>query len=530
MTVDESSDDSIANVETAPEVRPVGWQEADEDPTASATDAERSGQPETAPAQPPLEGVEPLPIVPAVEEGQDLRGEAPRVIEPVPAEGILDLPEVLQSVAECYPLIDVAFAEIEAAEGKVISSWGEFDSTFEAFSISQPLGFYQNYRNGLAVSRPLFGGGEVIGGYRIGDGDFEPWYGERETDEGGEFKAGFSLPLLKDRNIDARRAGLFSAEQQRDQVAANVNARLLQFQRFSAQAYWDWVAAGRAVQVQEQLLDLAEVRVAQIQARINEEDLPRIAAIDNDRFIAKRKNDLAKARREFEKAAIKLSLFLRDAQCRPVIAGPAQLPPEFPEGEPLTPESVASAIQQAISVRPELAELEAARQETTVQLRYAENLTLPKVDVKGYAAKDVGGLASSSGNKEPFQLEIGVLAEVPIQRREGLGKIRTAEAKLAQLESKIRFVREKVTAEVQDAASALNAAVDQIVQSKENVRLAKRSLEIGEELFDNGDIDLIELNIRESAAADAEFDLISANVKYFFALAAFETAIRATGF
>ena len=115
-------------------------------------------------------------------------------------------------MTECYPEIEVAIGEIEAAEGKIISSWGQFDTAFAAFSMSQPLGFYQNYRNGAGITKPLYNGGEVYGTYRIGRGNFEPWYGERATDEGGEFKAGFSLPLLKDRAIDLRRAGVRSAE------------------------------------------------------------------------------------------------------------------------------------------------------------------------------------------------------------------------------------------------------------------------------------------------------------------------------
>ena len=62
--------------------------------------------------------------------------------------GALLVEQVIDSVAQCYPEIEVAIGEIEAAEGKILSSWGEFDSKFGAFSISQPLGFYQNYQNG----------------------------------------------------------------------------------------------------------------------------------------------------------------------------------------------------------------------------------------------------------------------------------------------------------------------------------------------------------------------------------------------
>ena len=239
-------------------------------------------------------------VIPAEAEsttGSEIQSPQDPLTQPVSPEffrGELSLQQVLDSVTQCYPEIEVAIGEIEAAEGKIISSWGQFDTAFAAFSISQPLGFYQNYRSGTGISQPLWNGGEVYGTYRIGRGNFEPWYGERATDEGGEFKTGFSLPLLKDRAIDVRRAGVQSAEAGRDQVQADVESRLLQFQRFATQAYWDWVASGRAVVIQQRLLKLAQQRVSQINERVKKGDLAPIAQIDNERFIAKRLNDLIK--------------------------------------------------------------------------------------------------------------------------------------------------------------------------------------------------------------------------------------------
>ncbi len=67
-------------------------------------------------------------------------------------------------------------------------------------------------------------------GYRIGDGDFAPWYGERETNEGGEFAVGAALPFWKDRVIDKRRAEIFKAQikqQMADQKSAKHTSSLL---------------------------------------------------------------------------------------------------------------------------------------------------------------------------------------------------------------------------------------------------------------------------------------------------------------
>lgn len=442
----------------------------------------------------------------------------------------LQLQQVLQSVKDCYPLIRLAVNDIESARGKVISSWGEFDSIFTGHSISQPLGFYQTYRNGVGIARPLYGGGEVYGTYRIGDGNFEPWFGERETNEAGEFKAGFSLPLLKDRAIDKRRAALQSAIAGRDKVEANVESRLLQFERFATQAYWDTIASNRAVEIQERLLSLAEARVDQIEERIEKGDLAKIAEIDNDRFIAKRKNDLIKALRSLEKARIKLSLFLRDENCDPYVITREELGSTFPDSRSIDGQQREVDIQTALTTRPEMNELNAEIRKANIDLQYASNLTLPKIDMKGFAGQDIGGETSSTGDKTPFELQIGVFAEVPLQRREGIGKIRTAQGNLGKLDAKMQFMSDKIRAEIQDAASAVNAAVRQIAQSQTNVDLTVESLRLGRIAFEAGDVDLLLLNIYETSVADAELQLLDAQFKYFFYRSIYETAVRGRAF
>ena len=437
----------------------------------------------------------------------------------------LGLSDVLQSLENCYPEIQVAVSELEAANGKVLSTWGEFDTLISAHSISQPLGFYKTYRNGVGFNRPLYGGGEIYGTYRIGDGNFEDWYGERETNEGGEFKAGFSLPLLKNREIDQRRADQNREIARRNQVDANIGSRLLQFERFATQAYWDWVTAGQVVEIQLQLLKLAQLRVGNIDTRIRKGDLAKIAKIDNDRFIAARKNDLIKARRQVEKAAIKLSLFLRDQGCEPLVVTSDRLPQMFPEAFQISVSTRDRDIASAMSVRPEIAELNFMRNEAFVDLQYAQNLTLTKIDFKGFAGQDIGGAASSKGDKTPFELQLGVLAEVPFQRREGRGKIQAAQAKLSQVDAKLKFVGDKIRAEIQDASSAVNAAYDQIQQSTKNLELTRQSLELAKTQFETGDIDLIALNIYETAVADAQLKLLEAQFKYFFYRAIYKTAL-----
>ncbi len=58
-----------------------------------------------------------------------------------------------------------------------------------------------------------------------------------------------------------------------------------------------------------------------------------------------------------------------------------------------------------------------------------------------------------------------------------------------------------------------------------NFQLAQRSLTLGRQAFQAGDIDLIELNIYEQAVNDAEIIWIDARAAFFSARAAYDAVL-----
>ena len=437
----------------------------------------------------------------------------------------LALQDVILSVQETYPLLLNAALERQIASGRQLSAWGAFDLGLKTFSIAAPEGFYQTYRNGIGLEQPMFAGGYVFGGYKIGDGNFQPWFGERETNEGGEFSAGLGVPLLKSRAIDKRRENVFKADLARQAVEPAVRAQLLQFVQVASQAYWTWVAAGRTLAAQRELLRLAQARVKQIEERVKAGDLAEIARINNQQLIAARETKVIEAERKLQQAAIKLSLFMRDLDGRPIVPNESLLPKSFPDHFTFNPEQLDADIARALAARPELVELDLIAQQVRVEIAQAENSRLPKLDARLLASQDIGGAASSKGDKTPFELEVGLYGEVPLQRREARGKIDAARGKLAQIETKRRFVVDKVTAAVQDAVSALVAAAGRIERASTNLRLARETLTLGRAQFDAGDVDLIALNIYEQSVTDAQILLIAAQADFFIALADYRAAL-----
>ena len=437
----------------------------------------------------------------------------------------LHLDDVLLSVYAGYPMLQAALQQRRVAEGRLLEASGQFDLKLKGGGTSGPLGFYRTQRFGAGLEQALFGGGQVFAGYRIGRGNFQPWYGERETNDGGEFKAGFLIPLLQNRRIDARRAALFRAALGRDAVEPEILAQMIDFVRASSYAYWDWVAAGKSVEIERALLEIATQRQEGLRKRVQRGDLSPIELTDNERLIASRQASLIDARRKFRQSAIKLSLFVRTRNGQPWLPPEELLPAAFPPIRPYDEQRLAADIETAIAARPEMLYLDFLRQQLEVDLAAARNLYLPDLSVGAVASKDVGAPASKKGDKTPFELEATLLVSMPLQRRKALGKIQATEGKLTQVRLKTRFARDKIVTDVQAAVAALRAAYDRIAQAQTSVQLNRRMEEAERTRFEAGDSNLLLVNLREKATADARKTLVRAQLEYFQAEADLRAAL-----
>jgi|GEM_PF-480879 len=436
------------------------------------------------------------------------------------------LDDVLHSVIASYPLLQAAYFERNIAQGELLQANGEFDLKLKADTLNMPLGFYENYRHSVGAEQPLFGGGTVFGGYRRGTGDFPTYYGERVTKLGGEFKAGVAIPLLQNRAIDDRRAGVWRSTWEVQSVEPEIQAQLIAFIQDGSIAYWNWVAAGQNVRVAEELLKNATERNEGLKTRVKKGDAPEIELTDNERLIVSRRTKLIDARRKLQQSAFKLSLFIRDANGQPVVIENTRLPRDFPPEDDPNLRSIDGDLQAAVSNRPELRVLSIKQEQLNIDYLAAQNLTLPQLDAVVTGSQDVGSAADpKKDDKSPFELEGGVVASVPLQRRKALGKSQQIEGKIAQLRAKTQFTQEKIVAEVQSASAALHAAYQQLGEARRSLELSRQMEAAERRKFDLGDSNLLLVNLREQATADAASTLIDAHLNYFDAAADYRAAL-----
>jgi outer membrane protein TolC len=513
------------------------------DASESATNIERTGYTQTQASTDvalgqPREIAEGNPGA----SGEPKTGEFPPPPRPVPAqEGVsaalgaespLHLADVVASVEANYPLLLAALEEQGITSGQLLAAQGAFDLNLRAREIGQ-LGTYESQRALVGIDQNIaWNGLSYFAGYRHSMGEFPIYYGDRKTAEGGEFRAGVSIPLLAGRVIDRRRASLRQAELSRQIADPVIAAQRLDFVRAASRAYWSWVAAGQRYRIAQSVLKIAQDRDAQLAELVKRGAVAEIERTDNQRVIVERQARLIAAERVWQQASIGLSLYLRNEQGDPLVPSYARLPRTITEPTPLDRRKITDDIQLALQQRPELERFRLQRERVQVELDLARNQRLPGLSVGLEGYQDVG--LGSNFAKTPLikgtELDrTGYLAsvqfDVPLQRRDADGRALAARSALSQLSFQERFQRDRIVSEMQDAASALERSLELLTKARENVTVA-RKVENGErEKFEKGQGTIVILNLRELVAAEALFAEVDAMAEYYRALADYRAAM-----
>lgn len=446
---------------------------------------------------------------------------------PLPKPDVISLDDVITTVYASYPSLDAASRERQIAAARQLAAMGEFDVNLVGESMNEALGYYQNYRNGLALKQYNWAGGQTFAGYRIGRGFFEPWYKERQTNDGGEFKVGYAVPFLRDRSIDKRRAAVFQARIDRAAAEPAFQSEVVDTVFAASVTYWNWVAAGQRAQIAQQALQLAAERQRGMEKRAARGDIARIELVDNERLIVSRQAKLVEAELKLQQAAIKLSLFLRDPGGTPLLAARAQLPKDFPEIKWSELQPVSQLTTLALAQRPELRLLQLEQQTQELKMQQASNQALPGLDGLLTASQDVGGPADPKRDKSEFELEAGLALDVPLQRREATGNLQAARAKFAQLAAKKKYVEESIAAEVQNARAGLEANLATLENARRAAELARQLADAERKKLERGDSNVLTVNLREASTIEADLLVIDAEANYYIAEAQLHAATAA---
>ena len=436
------------------------------------------------------------------------------------------LAEVLGSVQSQYPPYLAALIEQDIANGRVRQAQGAFDVNLNAGGSMNLAGYYDGRTGYAMLEQPLpFWGGSVYGGYRLSSG-FLPNYNKDRTGLDGEGVLGFRIPLLRDGTIDRRRASLWQAQIDQELADPIILRQFLDFTRAATISYYTWVASGQRLALAEELFRIAKDRDSAIAEQVKKGASAPIVQIDNQRLVVSREIATVLALRRFQAATIELSLFFRTQdKAEPIIAERNRVPKAFPPHPRLDESQLTADIAKAAVFRPEIRRIELLVQKVEIDRKLAKNNLLPNLDLGVEAGQFLGG--NRPRDIERNEIEAKMEFKLPLQRREALGRVDIAVATIERLNNDKHFARDRITADVRDAYSALIAAYDALKMTRTNVELA-RQLEAAEnERLKQGATDLLALQIREQATFDGQVLEVEAQADYFRAQANYRAAIAA---
>lgn len=436
------------------------------------------------------------------------------------------LPEVLEGAKAAFPSMRAARADLQAAQADQQAADGAFDPVWKTRATSVPIGGYPQTRldSVVEVPTPLWGT-SLFGGYRLGLGSIQDYYGERRTWSAGELRAGASVPVLRNGPIDRRRANQARAELGSQLATLGLEQQRIEVVRLATFRYLDWVVAGNRREVLKELLELARVRDSQLASRATEGDVAQIERQENQRAVLQRQALLVQAQRGIEQAAFELSLYVRS----PSGAASASVDERrLPAGlaAPEAPSNETFDLDALLARRPDVQRLLSQRAQAEVELRLAKNQLLPSLDFSVAVSKDLGTSPSAAYDKlGPTELELSAVLEVPVLYRAPLGRLSSAQAAISKLDAQVQLVRERVSVELNDAQSALSAAHQRYVLLGQEVDMATKLERAERTKFQLGDSSLLFVNLREQATAEARLRQLDALVDFHKARASLQAAL-----
>jgi outer membrane protein TolC len=160
-----------------------------------------------------------------------------------------------------------------------------------------------------------------------------------------------------------------------------------------------------------------------------------------------------------------------------------------------------------------------------VDERLARNNLLPNLDIGVSAAREFGD--SPYKDIDRTELQAGIELKIPLGRNEAKGRLETINAQVERLKREAQFARDRITAEVRDASSALEAAWSLIGQNRTNVELAAELEKAEWYRFEEGATDMLAVQLREQRTFEARLSEVESVADYFRAVAEYRASVAA---
>jgi len=349
----------------------------------------------------------------------------------------------------------------------------------------------------------------------------------------------FTQPLLKNGWLFANQAPLVIArrnlEQSRANFAAEVSNNILQ----AVGQYWSVVEAQGNLEVARSSMDAAEATYKRDKRALELGALPPLDIYRSESQVASRRVQVIQSEYALKQAEDALRMTI-GADQDPNIQALDLLLTEKPDpvGELRAIDS-ATALQQALTKRPELDANRAALANDVTSIHLAHNHLLPELDLTGiYASNGLGGtqltgvgnqtLSTSSlsqlGNFNYPTYGAQLSLTLPVRNRAAQAELGNALVSRRSDLYNERQLREQVALDVSNAVHQLEQAKLSIAAGKEALDLAKKTMAAEQRKYDLGSETIFFVLEAQTELASAELALLQAQVNYQLAVAGLDHA------
>ena len=348
----------------------------------------------------------------------------------------------------------------------------------------------------------------------------------------------FTQPLLRNGWLFANRAPLViarrSLQQSQANFAAQVNFNILQ----AVGQYWAVVEARGNLDVARRSMDAAEATYKRDKRALELGALPPLDIYRSESQVATRRVQVIQSEYALKQAEDALRMTIGADQDPNFQALDIELTekPE-PDGELRTIDA-ATALQQALTKRPEFDATRAALAIDETRIRLAHNHLLPELDLTAqYASNGLGGTQFTTTGQKVTTSSINQLfgfnyptyyaqlsLTLPLKNRGAKAEMGNA---LVSRRSDLyteRQLREQVQLDVSNAVHQLEQAKLSIAAGKEALDLARKTMAAEQRKYDLGSETIFFVLEAQTELANAELSLLQAQVNYQLAVASLDHA------
>jgi outer membrane protein len=346
-------------------------------------------------------------------------------------------------------------------------------------------------------------------------------------------------PLLRNGWFAANRAPLVIArrnlQQSRAAFVAEVNNNILQ----AVNQYWAVVQARGNLEVAQGSMAAAESTYKRDKRALELGALPPLDIYRSESQVASRRVLVIQSEYALRQAEDALRLTIGADQDPYFQALDLDLAERPEPGDELHAIDAASALQTALTKRPEFEAAQAALARDETQIRLARNHLLPQLDLLAlYASNGVGGRTgidtigqplSSSWLNQMFGFgyptyEAQLTLSLPLKNRAAKAEMGSALVSRRSDLYNQRFIREQVTLDVTNAVHQLEQAKLSVAAGKEALDLAQKTMAAEQRKYELGSGTIFFVLEAQTELASAQQSLLQSEVGYQMALASVDHA------